>query len=191
MVMTLWLLSRRPDRMNASPNFDWITETLAVGGCFHPEQTESLAREHGIAAVVDLRSEGVDDGPLLRRHGITLLHLPTEDMCGVDAAHLDEGVRFASAHLDRGERVLIHCQHGIGRSAVLALCVMVHRGETPLAALTTMKDRRARVSPSPAQFACWRGWLERFRSDRGATWGLPTFDEFALIAYRHLRGSAA
>ncbi len=117
------------------PNFDWITDELAVGGCFAPEQSESLAREHGIRAVVDLRSEDVDEEPLLRRHGIALLHLPTEDMCGVDAAHLDEGVRFACRHLDRGERVLVHCQHGIGRSAVLALCVLVQRGQAPLEAL--------------------------------------------------------
>ena len=175
--------------MNASPHFDWITETLAVGGCVPTEQTESLARVHCIAAVVDLRNEAVDDALLMRRHGIALLHLPTEDMCGVDAGHLDEGVRFAAAHLERGERVLIHCQHGIGRSAVLALCVMVHRGETPMAALATMKDRRARVSPSPAQFACWLGWLERHRDACGAAWPLPSFDEFAGIAYRHLRGS--
>lgn len=139
--------------MNPSrPDFDWITDEPAVGGCFSAQQTESLTRDHGIAAVVDLRSEDVDDALLLRRHGITLLHLPTEDMCGVDAAHLDEGLRFVCAHLDRGERVLVHCQHGIGRSAVLALCVLVQRGLEPLQALSLMKDRRELVSPSPAQF---------------------------------------
>jgi predicted protein tyrosine phosphatase len=167
-------------------NFDWITDELAVGGCFAPEQAESLSREHGIRAIVDLRSEDADDELLLRRHGITLLHLPTEDMCGVDAAHLDEGVRFASRHLDRGDRVLIHCQHGIGRSAVLALCVLVHRGQAPLPALALMKDRRALVSPSPAQFACWSQWLERHRSASDLAWDPPDFDAFKAIAYRHL-----
>jgi protein-tyrosine phosphatase len=173
--------------MNPSrPNFDWITDELAVGGCFDPKQTESLAREHGIRAVVDLRNEDVDDVLLLRRHGIALLHLPTEDMCGVDAAHLDEGVRFASSRLDRGERVLVHCQHGIGRSAVLALCVLVQRGHEPLRALSLMKDRRDRVSPSPAQFACWLQWLESHRPAHAASWTLPDFDAFKAIAYRHL-----
>ena len=175
--------------MNPSrPNFDWITDELAVGGCFSPEQTESLTRDHGIAAVVDLRSEDVDDALLLRRHGITLLHLPTADMCGVDAAHLDEGVRFACAHLDRGQRVLIHCQHGIGRSAVLALCVLVQRGLEPLQALSLMKDRRDLVSPSPAQFECWRRWLERHRLTNDVSWQAPDFDAFKAIAYRHLFG---
>ena len=167
------------------PNFDWITDHLAVGGSFLPEQTERLTREHRIRAVVDLRNEDVDDERLLRRHGIALLHLPTQDMCGVDHAHLERGVAFAAGHIDRGERVLVHCEHGIGRSAVLALCVLVHRGMAPLEALELMKDRRGRVSPSPEQFACWSDWLARRRRGGAVDWAVPEFDEFKAIAYRH------
>jgi len=170
-----------------TPNFDWITHQLAVGGSFPSERAEELASAHGIRAVIDLREEGKDDEAVLQRHGITLLHLPTEDMCGVDAAQLEDGVVFANASLDRGERLLIHCEHGIGRSATLALCVMVSRGEAPLDALERMKTQRALVSPSPAQFACWSGWLARHREQRGAAWALPDFDAFQAIAYRHLQ----
>lgn len=172
---------------NWTPNFNWITQQLAVGGSFPSEQAEALASAHGIRAVVDLREEAKDDEALLQRHGITLLHLPTEDMCGVDAPQLDAGVAFANERLDRGDRLLIHCEHGIGRSATLALCVMVSRGAAPLAALERMKDRRALVSPSPAQFACWSGWLARHRTLRRAPWEVPDFDAFQAIAYRHLQ----
>ena len=168
------------------PNFDWITDRLAVGGSFQPRQTERLTSEHRIRAVIDLRNEDVDDEELLRRHGIALLHLPTQDMCGVDHLHLDRGVAFAAAHLDRGERVLVHCEHGIGRSAVLALCILVHRGHAPLAALELLKDRRARVSPSPEQFECWSVWLARRRRLQACDWEVPDFDDFKAIAYRHL-----
>ena len=170
------------------PNFSWITQQLAVGGSFPSERAQELASSHGIRAVVDLREEARDDEALLQRHGITLLHLPTEDMCGVDAAQLDHGVAFANAVLDRGERVLIHCEHGIGRSATLALCVMVWRGEAPLDALERMKSRRALVSPSPAQFACWSEWLRRHRELQRKAWDIPDFDAFQAIAYRDLRG---
>lgn len=170
-----------------TPNFSWITQRLAVGGSFPSERAEELATAHGIQAVVDLREESKDDEEVLQRHGITLLHLPTEDMCGVDATQLDEGVAFANARLDRGDRLLIHCEHGIGRSATLALCVMVSRGDRPLDALERMKQRRALVSPSPAQFECWSGWLARHRTLRGAPWEVPDFDAFQAIAYRHLR----
>jgi protein-tyrosine phosphatase len=110
-------------------------------------------------------------------------------MCGVDALHLEQGVRFSCEQIDRGARVLIHCQHGIGRSAVLGLCVMVQRGHAPLQALELMKDRRALVSPSPDQFECWCGWLERHRRAQPVPWTVPTFDAFAAIAYRHLARS--
>jgi protein-tyrosine phosphatase len=168
------------------PNFDWITDHLAVGGSFPARQTERLLREHGIVAVVDLRNEDVDDERLLRSHGIALLHLPTEDMCGVDLAHLDLGVEFAARHLDRGERVLVHCEHGIGRSAVLALCILVARGREPLAALELLKHRRERVSPSPEQFACWSSWLAARRRRVQCDWDLPDLDDCKAIAYRHL-----
>ena len=166
------------------PNFDWIDPQLAVGGRFPAERAALLASHHGIDAVVDLRGEDHDDEQLLRSHGITLLHLPTEDMCGVDAALLERGVEFVCDRLDRGQRVLIHCEHGIGRSATLALCVLVTRGTAPLDALGRMKDRRALVSPSPAQFACWEAWLERYRQTHAVPWRTPSFDEFQRIAYR-------
>jgi protein-tyrosine phosphatase len=168
-----------------TPNFDWITDHLAVGGRFQPDQAKRLTREHGIRAVVDLRNEDVDDARLLRRHGIALLHLPTQDMCGVDQEHLDRGVRFAARHLDCGERVLVHCEHGIGRSAVLALCILVQRGRAPLEALELLKDRRARIAPSPEQFACWSRWLEQHRRVHAPAWQVPEFDDFKAIAYRH------
>lgn len=158
--------------------FSWITEEIAVGG--HVPQIETFARAHRIAAVVDLREEARDDDHVLRSHGISFLHLPTPDARGVTLAMLVDGVSFANLYLDAGKRVLIHCQHGIGRSALLALCVLVARGMRPLAALALAKDRRDVVSPSPAQFEAWAAWL------RHEGHPVPAFDDFAAIAYRHL-----
>ena len=164
-------------------DLSWLTPVLAVGGSFASEHAELLVREHHIAAIVDLRAEACHRGPLLERHGLALLHLPTEDHCAIERPMLDEGVTFVRRYLDAGRRVFIHCHHGIGRSALLALCVMVDRGFTPLAALQLAKRRRDRVSPSPAQYEAWAGWLQ----DRGLK--VPAFHAFATIAYRHVRTS--
>ena len=161
-------------------NLSWITPELAVGGSFPAEGAEELARVLGVTAVVDLRAEACDDEAVLRRHGLTLLHLPTEDHCAVSEAMLAEGVAFVSDRLDAGERVLIHCEHGIGRSALLALCVLVARGRSPMEALELAKDRRDLVSPSPAQYEAWARWLRA----RGRE--PPPFHAFAAVAYRHL-----
>ncbi|RDI21934.1 dual specificity protein phosphatase [Pseudacidovorax intermedius] len=174
--------------LRASPHFDWITPQLAVGGHvpvgFYPE----LAGMHGVRAVIDLREEDRDDEEALTRHGVRLLHLPTPDMCSVGDAHLDHGIRFAQASLDSGERLLIHCQWGIGRSATLALCVLVARGMPPLQALADMKSRRAVVSPSPAQLGCWIAWMERHRDVAPEPFAVPTMAQCQRIAYAHLMG---
>lgn len=176
----------RPSRLTAL-DLSWITETFAIGGSFAPNQTEALAREHRIAAVVDVRGESCDDETLLSQYGIELLHLPTIDFEPISPRMLERGVEFVTAHLRAGRRVLVHCAHGIGRSALLGLCVLVERGEDPLRALTLAKARRARVSPSTAQYLAWAQWLASWRDERGAAWEVPTLDELKAIAYRHQR----
>lgn len=162
------------------PDFHWLSEQLAVGGCFPVERAAELAQQHGITAVIDLRAEDCDDEAGLRAAGIDFLHLPTPDLEPATGAHLERGVSFVRDHLARGGKVLIHCQHGIGRSALLALCVLVDQGWAPLDALTLAKARRAQVSPSRSQYEGWAAWLRARGVDA------PDYHSFGCIAYRHL-----
>ena len=164
------------------PEFSWLTDTLAVGGSFPRGVAARLARECGVAAVIDVRLEDRDHLEELESSGIAFLHLPTEDVRGVSQEMLDEGVAFARATAAAGSRLLVHCHHGIGRSALVALCVLVDRGHPPLDALALAKDAREKISPSPAQFAAWTEWVARH-----ARHPAPSFEAFAAIAYRHLR----
>ena len=165
-----------------APDLHWLTEHVAVGACFPMEHAARLAREHGISAVVDLREEDRDDEEALRAAGIDLLHLPTPDLEPASPQMLDKGVAFAADRIRRGEKVLIHCQHGIGRSPLLALCVMIDQGWEPLEALRHAKDLREAVSPSRSQYDGWAAWL----SARGKS--APDYHTFGCVAYRHLSG---
>ena len=109
-----------------------------------------------------------------------MLHLPTPDLEAAVVPVLDQGVAFVSGQLHRGGRVLIHCRHGIGRSPLLALCVLVDQGWEPLDALERAKARRELVSPSRAQYDGWAKWL----AARGKS--APDYHTFGCIAYRHL-----
>jgi len=173
-----------------SPNFSWVTEAIAVGGSFPAAVAPTLAGEYGIAAVVDLREEACDDAGALKAAGIDFLHLPTPDHHAVTAPMLERGVDFTRRVVRTGGRVLIHCEHGIGRSATLALCVMVAEGWAPMEALKRAKDRRTLVSPSPAQYAAWTQWLGHWKARHGLAWEVPDFASFKTVAYRHLRPSA-
>src|SRR3954451_5344141 len=163
-----------------APDLHWLTDQVAVGGCFPSVRADCLARDHGIGAVVDLRGEDRDDEARLRAAGIKLLHLPTPDLEPVSIEMLEHGVAFVGQEIGNGRRVLIHCQHGIGRSALLALCVLVDQGWSPLDALAHAKDRRRVVSPSRSQYDGWASWL----ASRGME--PPDYHSFGCIAYRHL-----
>ena len=166
------------------PEFSWIDPSLAVGGSFPRGVAERLARECGIAAVIDVRIEASDPAEELAAHGLAFLRLPTEDACAVSQEMLDEGVRFAREVA--GARLLIHCQHGIGRSALVALCVLVDRGAAPMAALRRAKDAREKISPAPCQFEAWAEWIAR----RAPQHRPPSFEDYARVAYRHLHGQS-
>jgi protein-tyrosine phosphatase len=179
-----------PDGSAHGLDLSWVTPQLAVGGHYPAAAAEHLGRALGVRHVVDLRVEACDDEVELRRHGLELLHLPTEDMRGVSLPMLDDGVAWVTPRLDRGDRVYVHCQHGIGRSALLALCVLVARGDDPLHALVRAKGARRKVSPSPDQLEAYRAWLARHRERTGARFEIPGFEALAHVAYSHLREPA-
>ena len=158
----------------------WLTEYLAVGGCFPRERAAELVSTHGIGAVVDLREEDRDDEDHLGEVGVAFLHLPAPDMDALGVEGLDRGVAFVRGRLQQGQRVLIHCQHGIGRSPLLALCVLVDAGMPPLEALEHAKARRSVLSLSRLQYDAWAAWLTRHG------YPPPSYHEFGCIAYRHL-----
>ena len=164
----------------------FVTPGLAVGASYPMEAAARLAAEHGIARVVDVRVEACDDEAVLRLHGIRLLHLPTEDTRAVSQRMLRDGAEFVSEGLDAGEAVLVHCQYGIGRSALVALCALVYRGVPPIAALAAAKRARPVISPSPDQLEALRRFSERIRLERGAPWEVPSLQTLGEIAWRHL-----
>jgi hypothetical protein len=173
-----------PEPGHWRPEFTWILDSLAVGGSFPRGVAARLARECGFGAVIDVRLEDRDHAEELAACGLAFLHLPTEDACAVSQEMLDAGVGFARQTAEAGGKLLIHCQHGIGRSATVALCVLVDRGYPPLEALALAKDAREKVSPAPCQFEAWSEWVARRAPQHAA----PTFEDFARIAYRHLQG---
>lgn len=158
----------------SGPGADLIAPWLLVGGAIEPLANLPLW------GVVDLREEACDDAHALGKAGLAFLALPTPDHHAPTQPMLDAGVAFVRAGRSAGGRVLIHCQHGIGRSVLLALCALVEAGVSPDKAMRHVKDRREAASPSLAQYRAWAAWLAR----RGLA--APHFDDFAAVAYRHL-----
>jgi protein-tyrosine phosphatase len=135
-----------PDRLNMS----WITPQLAVGGRILEADIPRLAKA-GVTRVVDTRSEHMDDVAALQKYGIELLYLPTVDTAPLTLDQLKQGAEWVDMQLNAGERVLIHCEHGVGRSVLLAAAALVDRGMSAHEALRLIQRRRWQAAPNHRQ----------------------------------------
>jgi protein-tyrosine phosphatase len=135
-----------PDKLNMS----WITTHLAVGGRVHPEDIKALAAA-GVTHVVDTRSEYCDDAQALAKEHIELLHLPTADSRPLTIEQMLEGAQWVSERMEQGGRVLIHCEHGVGRSALLTCAVLVYNGMPAQDALHLVQQKRWQAAPNHRQ----------------------------------------
>jgi protein-tyrosine phosphatase len=173
--------ARRRDQ-EAALGLSWLSPALAVGGRI-ADDALPLLRELGLQHVIDVRDAPQDDALLLQRHGLQLLLLPTQDHHALAPDMLARGVDWALARLRAGQRVYIHCEHGIGRSVLLAWCVLVALGETPRQALVRIKAARAVASPSPAQIHALLDFARQHVEE------LPSWDALAAIAYENIRAA--
>ncbi len=135
-----------PDQLNMS----WITTHLAVGGRIRPEDIKALAKA-GITHVVDTRSEYRDDAEALAKEHIELLYLPTDDMRPMTIEQMMQGAPWANEHMEQGGRVLIHCEHGVGRSVLLTCAVLVYDGMHAQDALQLVQQKRWQAAPNHRQ----------------------------------------
>ena len=86
-----------------------------------------------------------DLGERLNRLRIDWVHLPVRDFNGLtarNARHWPDLSRRLHGLLDRGRAVLVHCRGGRGRSGMIALRLMVERGQEPDAALRQLREAR-------------------------------------------------
>ena len=135
-----------PDRLNMS----WVTPQLAVGGRVRPEDIGRLARS-GVTCVVDTRSEHKDDEQALAAEGIRLLYLPTPDTQPLSLEDLRRGADWVNQQLTSGDRVLIHCEHGVGRSVLLTAAALVAGGMSAHEAVDLVQRRRWQAAPNHRQ----------------------------------------
>lgn len=135
-----------PDKLNMS----WVNNHLAVGGRVRPEDIAELGRI-GVTHIVDTRSEYCDDAEALAREGIELLYLPTPDTYPLSVEQLQQGAVWVQEKLQQGGRVLIHCEHGVGRSVLLTCAVLVQGGMHAKDALELVEQKRWQAAPNQRQ----------------------------------------
>lgn len=99
---------------------------------------------------------------LLARAGIAWRHFPIFDYGSPDDAGRSAWPALSQElhqRLDAGERVVLHCMGGCGRSGMVALRLMVECGEAPDTALTRLRA----VRPCAVETDAQRLWAEAGR----------------------------
>jgi protein tyrosine phosphatase (PTP) superfamily phosphohydrolase (DUF442 family) len=152
-----------PDKLNMS----WVTTHLAVGGRVRPADIGALAKV-GITAVIDTRAEHRDDEQALARHHIELLYLPTPDSFPLNIDQLTEGAVWTNERIQQGGRVLVHCEHGVGRSVLLTCAALIYDGMCASDALALVQRKRWQAAPNHRQIVRLREFEDALRSRRKA-----------------------
>lgn len=152
-----------PDKLNMS----WVNEQLAVGGRIRPEDMHALGLS-GVTHVIDTRSEYQDDAEALQKENITLLYLPTPDTYPLSVEQLAEGAKWANEQIKKGGRVLIHCEHGVGRSVLLTCATLVQDGMSGRDALALVQQKRWQAAPNERQVARLKDFEAALQSQRSA-----------------------
>ena len=136
------------------------------GGDWLEDEVEGW-RKQGIDVVVSLLTKSENEELGLEREagivsekGIRFYSLPIEDR-GVptSVSSMESFVAQLSSEIQQGKKIAIHCRQGIGRSGLIAACLLIRSGMSPGAALDTVSAARGMVVPETAQ---QRDWIERY-----------------------------
>ncbi len=162
-------------------DLNWVTPELAVASdACNSKGFDFLAKELKINALVDLRWEGRHDASLVAKSGIELLYLPTNDQDAVSQEDLWKAVRWINNVITKNQKVVIHCTYGIGRSVLLACCVLVSQGSTPLQAFAAVRKARSKAAPTHQQLEALLTWSKNWYKTQNRVF--PDVSIFDLIA---------
>ena len=91
--------------------------------------------------------------------GIEFLSFPIEDRSVPVSPSFDTFLGDLNEHLSKGRRVAVHCRAGIGRSAIIAACLLTWNGLSAEAAFSAIQKARGIPVPDTLE---QRRWVEEF-----------------------------
>lgn len=96
----------------------------------------------------------------VNKSGLEFLSFPIPDLeVPSSKAKLGETLEKLNGALAKNKNVLIHCRQGIGRSGLVAACLLISKGLSPGAAVDQVSAARGLPTPeTPEQ----REWVDRF-----------------------------
>jgi protein-tyrosine phosphatase len=98
-----------------------------------------------------------------RERGLKFLSLPIEDReVPEKESEVRSTVERVNSLLSRGENVVVHCRQGVGRTGLLAACLLVSQGLAPDAAVAKLSATRGVPVPETQE---QRKWIDGFAAN--------------------------
>jgi len=152
-----WLDESWPGRLAVGPRprgGDWLKDDVSrwkraqvdsVLSLLTPDEEQDMA----------LR----DEAGAVRAQGMSFTSFPILDrQIPKSESKLAEVLESVTRDLSDGKNVLIHCRQGIGRSGLVAACLLVKKGMSPGAAIDLISEARGLPIPETAE---QRDWIDQ------------------------------
>lgn len=109
--------------------FDQVEDCLWMGRRPLVEEDVELLRSKGVGLVLCVLEERemVVGKDCIERKGIEMKVVHVPDFFAPSVHQIEESLHFIRNGLEKGVSVYIHCKGGKGRSAVIAICHLMHK----------------------------------------------------------------
>jgi protein-tyrosine phosphatase len=153
-----WLDGPWPGRLGlaARPRGgDWLSDEMAIW------------KRAGVGVVLSLLTPDeerdldlVDEASEAKRQKMKFWSLPIPDrQVSKSETKLAETLDKVSNALSTGENVLVHCRQGVGRTGLVAACLLVKSGMSPGAAVENVSAARGVPVPETVE---QRDWIDHY-----------------------------
>jgi protein-tyrosine phosphatase len=153
-----WLDEAWPGRvaLSARPRGgDWLADEVSdwkrsgigtVVSLLEPQEQKDL----------DLQNESAE----VRHEGLEFVSFPIPDRkVPTSEARLANALEKIERFLSQGTNVLVHCRQGVGRTGLVATCLLVKRGMSPGAAVEKVSAARGVEVPETQE---QREWIDHY-----------------------------
>jgi hypothetical protein len=154
-------------RFAAAPDVDELLPGLLLGAGPSKRDCRRL-RKAGVTRVVDLRAEA-DSQSAAWGPDVTVVRVPVGDRDGLPPDQLERLSSSLNAWLREGHVVLIHCEGGMGRTAMAACALLIHRGYPLAEAYRIVRDCRPVVAPTDEQVQALIAYERSIGQSNGAS----------------------
>ena len=149
-----WVTGPWPGKLAVAPRprgGDWLEDELAG---WHREGVDEVLSLLTLDEEQNLDLE--NEANLTKREGMNFVSFPIPDrQVPASRTALASTLEKINADLSAGRNVLIHCRQGIGRTGLVAACLLVAKGWDPATAIEHVSSSRGLPVPETEEQRRW------------------------------------